>query len=242
MEEIVKKISNTLSLIVMFCLSAVIYFNYKGFVYENGTVVLKKQIADAAEYNGIAVVLPKDIAINASQKYAVGSASAPLTMFEYSSLTCPHCADFHLDIMPFIVREYVDKGLLRVIFVNFPLDKNSMKAALLSECMTYDNYAGFLDELFYNQRSWWMDDKDERLLRYATQFGLSYDEAQACIKDKKKASDIVTTRHEALKQLNMQGTPAFLISGADGNEIIYGAVSYSSFKEYLDNRLMRLHN
>ncbi|MBQ7633238.1 MAG: DsbA family protein [Alphaproteobacteria bacterium] len=242
MEEIVKKISSTLSLIVMFFLSAVIYFNYKGFVYENGTVVLKKQIADAAEYNGIAVVLPKDIAINVSQKYAVGSASAPLTMFEYSSLTCPHCADFHLDIMPFIVREYVDKGLLRVIFVNFPLDKNSMKAALLSECMTYDNYAGFLNELFYNQRSWWMDDKDERLLRYAAQFDLSYDEAQACIKDKKKAADIVTTRHEALKQLNMQGTPAFLISGADGNEIIYGAVNYSSFKEYLDSRLIRLHN
>lgn len=226
----------------MFCFSAVIYFNYKGFVYDNGRIYLREQVANATEYNGIAAVLPKNLAINASQKYAIGKASAPLTLFEYSSLTCPHCADFHLDTMPMIEREYVENGLLRVVFVNFPLDPNAMKAALLSECMTYDNYAAFINKLFYEQRSWWMDSNDDRLFRYASEFGLSYDEATACLKDKKKATDIVTTRYEALKQLNIQGTPAFLINGPDGNEIIYGVVSFSSFKEYLDSRLARLQH
>ncbi len=240
MDEIIKKISNTLSLIVMFCFSAVIYFNYKGFVYEDGKIYLREQTAVAAEYNGIATVLPADIAINASQKYAVGSAKAPLTLFEYSSLTCPHCADFHLDTMPLIEHEYVATGLLRVVFVNYPLDKNAMKAALLSECMTYENYAPFINKLFYDQRSWWMDKRSERLLSYATEFGLDYDEAVACLKDKKKATDIATTRYEAFKQLDIKGTPAFLVVGPDGKEIVHGVVTYSSFKEYLDSRLARL--
>lgn len=240
MDEIIKKISNALSLVVMFCLSAVIYFNYKGFVYEDGKIYLQKQTADAAEYNGIAAVLPKNLAINASQKYAIGAAKAPLTLFEYSSLTCPHCADFHLDTMPLLEREYVEKGLLRVVFVNFPLDKNSMKAAMLSECMTRQNYYGFIDTLFSKQRSWWMDLDEEKLFEYAAQYGLSYDESVACINNKATAQEIITSRHEALTQLKMHGTPAFLVSGADGNEIIYGLVNYSSFKEYLDGRLARL--
>ena len=98
--------------------------------------------------NGIATVLPSNIVLGASQKYALGSASAPLTLYEYSSLGCPHCSDFHNDILPKLKEEYIDKGQLRVIFVNFPLDKKSMKAALLSNCLTYENYFGFLNRLF----------------------------------------------------------------------------------------------
>ena len=142
MDNFIKKISNILSLAVIFCFTAMFYFNYKGFVYENGKIELRKQTANAAdvEYNGIAVVLPSNIVINASQKYAIGTANAPLTMYEYSSLGCPHCADFHLDVVPDLIKEYVNTGLLRIIFVNFPLDKTSMKAAMLSRCMVYENY------------------------------------------------------------------------------------------------------
>ena len=242
MDRIIKKISNVLSLIVVFCFSAVIYFNYKGFVYDNGKIYLQKQVANASNLSERMAVLPENMAVNVSQKYAVGKANAPLTMYEYSSLTCPHCADFHLDTMPLIEREYVDKGLLRVIFVNCPLDKNAMKAAMLSECMTYENYFGFINKLFYDQRSWWLDESNDRLFRYAAEYGIGYDEAMTCISDKNKAQDIIATRQEAMSRLKMTGTPAFLISGADGNEIIYGVVSFSTLKEYLDNRLAGLHH
>ena len=241
MDEITRKISNVLSFIVMFCFSAFIYFNYKGFVYQDGKIFLQKQEATASEYNGIAAVLPENMAINASQKYAIGSASAPLTMLEYSSLTCPHCADFHLDTIPLLEREYVEKGLLRIVFVNFPLDKNAMKAAMLSECMTYQNHETFINQLFYNQRTWWLDNDNERLFRYAAEYGLSYDEAEACLNNKNIAQEIVSARQEAVSRLKVQGTPAFFISGADGNEIIYGVVSFSAIKEYIDGRLARLH-
>ncbi len=240
MDSFIKKISNILSLIVVFCFSAAVYFNYKGFVYENGKIELRKQEAVAAEMNGIATVLPRNIVINTSQKYSYGSPNAPLTLFEYSSLGCPHCADFHLDVVPKLMEEYVDKGLLRIVFVNFPLDKNSMKAAMLSKCMVYDNYLPFIDAMFSAQRSWWMDTDEEHLFRYAAEHGLSYDEATACIKDKRLAQEIVADRQEAIDRLKVQGTPAFYVVGADGNEIIYGSTNYRHFKNYLDSRLERL--
>ena len=242
MDNLIRKISNVLSLVVIFCFTAMFYFNYKGFVYENGKIELRKQIAEATEveYNGIAVILPRDVVINASQKYSLGAADAPLTMYEYSSLGCPHCADFHLDIIPDLIKEYVQTGKLRIVFVNFPLDKNSMKAAMLSKCMVYENYLPFIDAMFSAQRSWWMDTDEEQLFRHAAEYGLSYDEAQACIKNNKLAQEIIADREEAIKRLKMQGTPASYITGADGNEIIYGSVTYRQITEYLDSRLERL--
>lgn len=237
MDNIIKKISHFLTFTILFFASAYFYFNYKGFVYENGKIVLKQQIADASEHKGIAVVLPKNLNVNASMKYAKGSVSAPLTLYEYSSLGCPHCADFHLSVLPKLEEEFVDNGLLRIVFVNFPLDKKSMKAAMISECMTYDNYFGFMTSLFDRQRSWWLDSDDEQLYRFAAEYGLSYDETEACANNDKVAQEIVADRQEALTSLHVQGTPAFLISGADGNEIIYGAPSYKSIREYLHNRL-----
>lgn len=242
MDNFIKKISNILSLAVIFCFTAMFYFNYKGFVYENGKIELRKQTANAAdvEYNGIAVVLPSNIVINASQKYAIGTANAPLTMYEYSSLGCPHCADFHLDVVPDLIKEYVNTGLLRIIFVNFPLDKTSMKAAMLSRCMVYENYLPYIDAMFAAQRSWWSDTNEEQLFRHAAEHGLSYDEAQSCVNNDKLAQEIIADRLEAIKRLNVKGTPAFYITGADGNEIIYGAVTYRQMAGYLNSRLQRL--
>ena len=242
MDNFIKKISNILSLAVIFCFTAMFYFNYKGFVYENGKIELRKQTANAAdvEYNGIAVVLPSNIVINASQKYAIGTANAPLTMYEYSSLGCPHCADFHLDVVPDLIKEYVNTGLLRIIFVNFPLDKTSMKAAMLSRCMVYENYLPYIDAMFAAQRSWWSDTNEEQLFRHAAEHGLSYDEAQSCVNNDKLAQEIIADRLEAIKRLNVKGTPAFYITGADGNEIIYGAVTYRQIAGYLNSRLERL--
>ena len=140
-------------------------------------------------------------------------------------------------MLPKLEKEFVDSGLLRVVFVNFPLDKKSMKAAMISECMTFDNYFGFMEALFDRQRSWWLDSDDEQLYSFAAEYGLSYNESEACANNDKEAQEIIADRQEALTRLHVQGTPAFLISGADGNEIIYGAPSYGSIREYLQNRL-----
>lgn len=224
-------------MIVVFIVSAVFYFNYKGFAYIDGHLIFVKQDAVAATKNGIANVLPDNVVVNVSQKYALGSANAPLTLYEYSSLGCPHCADFHMDVLPKLKQEYVDNGLLRIIFVNFPLDKKSMKAAMISQCMTYENYFGFLNRLFSRQRFWFLDSDTEQLTRYAAEYGLSYNETQSCMHDDKVASEIVSNRQEAMTRLHIKGTPAFFIQGKGRSEIIYGKKDYDDFKQYIDSRL-----
>ncbi|MBQ9034500.1 MAG: DsbA family protein [Alphaproteobacteria bacterium] len=237
MEKIIKKISGVISFIVVFFMAAVFYFNFKGFTYVDGQLILIRQIAEAAPQNGIAAIGPANIRITASDRYAIGSPKAPWTLYEYSSLGCPHCADFHLDILPKLVERYVDTGYLRIIFVHFPLDKKSMKAALLAHCMNYDDYHAFVRHLFDYQRSWWLDEDDDRLLRYAAEFGLGYDEAQRCMHDDKVAQEIITDRQQALTKLHINGTPALVVSGADSNEIIHGEPKYDRLIEYLDQRL-----
>jgi protein-disulfide isomerase len=241
LDNIIRKISNFLSFILIFAFSGFFYFGYKGFTVDgNGNVVLKQTVAEAATYNGIATVLDDDISINATQKYAIGPVNAPLTLYEYSSLGCPHCADFHLDYLPKLEADYVAKGLLRVVMIHFPLDKQSMKGAMLAMCMDYENNKGFVNLLFNKQRSWWLASDDETLIRYAAEYGLSYDEAIDCMHNDVTAQGIIADRQQAISQLKIQGTPAFLFSGKDGNEIVYGLRKYDEIKEYLDNRLALL--
>ena len=237
MEKIIKKISNIISFVVVFFLSAVFYFNFKGFSYVDGQLVLTKQIAQAAPQNGIAAIGPSNIRITASDRYAIGSSTAPWTLYEYSSMGCPHCADFHLEVLPKLIQDYVDSGYMRVIFVHFPLDKKSMKAALLAHCMGYEDYHAFVAKLFDYQRSWWLDEDDDRLLQYAAEFGLGYDEAQMCLHNDNTAQDIVTNRQQALTQFHVNGTPALVLSGPDGNEVIQGVIGYGKLKQYFDRRL-----
>lgn len=241
MEKIINSLSHFFTFAAVFVMAALFYFNYKGFtVDEEGNIVLKKAVAEAAEKNGIATVLPANIAVSPSLKFAEGKESAPLTMYEYSSLGCPHCADFHLNLLPELKAEYVSKGLLRIVFVNFPLDKQSMNAALVAQCMTYDNYHEFLARLFDKQRFWYLDRDSQILHRYAAEYGLSYDEVEKCLHDNNVAQDIIADRQDGVSKLKMEGSPAFLFRGSDGNEIVYGVPAYDSLKTYIDSRLNRI--
>lgn len=241
MDNIIKNLSKLTTFVVAFFVAAYFYFTYKGFMIdETGQIVLRPQTASAAEKRGIATVLPDNLNINASEKYAEGSLGAPLTLYEFSSLGCPHCADFHLDVVPELEKEYVEKGLLRIVFVNFPLDKKSMEAAMILQCASVDNYHGLLSRLFDKQRFWYLSSNTDQLHSYAAEFGISYSEAETCLHNDATAQMIISDRQQGLKQLGMTGTPALLFSGRDGNEIIYSAASFNSLKKYLDERLWRL--
>ena len=158
----------------------------------------------------------------------------------YPSLGCPHCADFHLSVVPRLEEEYVNKGLLRIVFVNFPLDKKAMQAALLLQCASVDNYHGLLSRLFDKQRFWYLSSDTTPLHSYAAEYGISYDEAESCLHNDAMAQTIISDRQQGLKQLGMTGTPALLFSGRDGNEIIYSAASFGTIKEYLNSRYERM--
>ncbi len=238
-ENVIKKISSIVSGIVVFMIVGGFYLNSKGFeVDDKGNIVLVRD-AIASEK----VALTRDIPLNQAfpQDHVMGDERAPLTLYEYSSFGCFHCADFHLDVLPKVKEEYVDKGLLRIVFVPLPLDKASMDAALLAECVEKDKYFPFIDVLFKKQRDWGLDFNPQKvLIQYATLSGISSDKAMSCLKDDKMAARILQDRKSGLDNLGIEGTPSFVLSSKFANELVSGYQSFDKIKSMLDERLARI--
>lgn len=243
MEKFIRSLSTIITTIIIYTVGAYAYLSFKGFAWQNGTFVLvpaaqASTIDMPAERNGIAFKLPENLALNVSQKKAAGNAGAPLVMFEFSSLGCTHCADFHLNILPKLEKDYIESGKLKLVFVNFPLDKKSMQAAMLSECVPAQYRQNYLNTVFEKQREWMLSFKSDKMLAtIAAANGLSLTAAETCLTDDKLAEDIIANRQEGIEKLKMQGTPAFLITDGTNNEIIYGVPDFDELKSYLDARL-----
>ena len=237
-EQIVKNISSIFSGVLIFLMAATFYMSAKGFeINENGDIVLVKQ-AMAVEQDD----QPKEIPLNYvfPQDHFVGSVDAPVVLYEYSSFGCFHCADFHLDVLPDIQREYVEKGLVKLVFVPLPLDKNSMDAALLAECVEKDKYFAFVDVLFKKQNDWGMAFNPQKvLLQYAALSGLGNEEALACLKNDANATQILTNRQAGLTDLGIKGTPTFIVSSKHDNEVVAGLKTYDEFKSIIDAHLAK---
>lgn len=233
-EQIIKNVSAIVSGIVVFLIVGSFYLGVKGFEW-NGTDFVLVRPAEAAE-----TVQPKEIPENYAfpQDHVMGSGTAPVTLYEYSSFGCFHCADFHLDILPQIKKEYVDKGLVRIVFVPLPLDKNSMDAALLAECVDKDKYFSFADVLFKKQRDWGMAFQPQKvLMQYAALSGVSNEKAKACLQNDETAARILKDRQAGLSDLGISGTPSFVVSSKAGNELISGIRPLEDFGAIIDAQL-----
>ncbi len=235
LEKIIKDVSAFCAGVVVFLLIGGVYLDLKGFEYDGqGNFVLVRP-AQAAENEPI-----KEIPANYAfpQDHVLGSDKAPVTLYEYSSFGCFHCADFHLEVLPELVKEYVDKGQLRIVFVPLPIDKNSMDAALLAECVEEDKYFSFADVLFKKQRDWGLAFRPQKvLMQYAALSGLKNDKAAACLKDDKTAERILRDRQAGLSDLGITGTPSFVVSSKSGNELISGFRPLEDFRQIIDARL-----
>lgn len=238
MEKNLQKLSSIITLILIYVFGAYAYLSAKGFVYENGTITLV-QAANASEAPK-AFVEPVNANVNLapSNQPILGQTDAPLTLYEYSSLGCGHCADFHLNILPRLKKEFIDTGKLNVVFVNFPLEKKSMKGAMLFECIPADYRHNFLNSAFTNQRDWMLSFKSDQILSgYAKESGLNATAIEECLNNDQLAQDIISARQEAINQLKIEGTPAFVISGKGQKGIIYGVPDYDQLVSYLNERL-----
>ena len=235
-ERTVKLISRILATVIMFVLADSFYLSQKGFVWDNGEIILVKD-AQAAAVDSPAK--PLDTAnFRMEPLHFLGKADAPITIYEFSSLGCTHCADFHLGILPKLRDDYINEGKVKLIFADFPIDKRSMQAALLARCMPEDKYFDFLATVFKKQLSWGLSFKAEKLLSgYAELEGLSAEDINRCLNDKVAASDIVDIRRLAMEKLGIQATPSFLIRSRQGDEVISGIPDYKELKEKLDSIL-----
>lgn len=248
MEKWIHRISFIVTFCLLYAFSAYGYLSLKGFEYQNGSFELVKSARagflnfgkSEEDVKPSSAIIARDVALNFPQTIIAGSNDAPLTVFEFSSLGCTHCADFHLNGLKKLEEEFIETGKLKVVFIHFPLDRRSMQAAMLAECVDYDKKADFINLVFSKQREWVLSTEPEQsLINYAVINGLNAAAAGRCLKNDDLAKEIISNRQEAIDKLKIEGTPAFLISTKAQNEIIYGISDMDDFKnrlrEYLRN-------
>jgi protein-disulfide isomerase len=144
----------------------------------------------------------------------LGRADAKVTLIEYASLTCGHCAEFHTAVLPKLKTAFIDTGKVRLIFRDFPLDEMALRASALAHCIGPDRYFAFLDVLFTSQASWARsNDPAAALNRLAKLGGMSEQQIETCQADKALTDRILAVRLQAAQQYKIDSTPTFIING-----------------------------
>lgn len=162
---------------------------------------------------------------------ALGKADAPLTIIEYASLTCPHCATFQRDTVPELKKEYIDAGLVRMVYRDFPLDSLALAAAMLARCSGPERYFGFVEVLFRSQATWANSDNPrQELARIARLANMTEEAFDACLKDTALLKGIQARAEEGQKRYDINSTPTFIV----GDRKLSGAVPFKDLKEIID--------
>lgn len=166
----------------------------------------------------------------------LGDSAAPVTIVEYSSLGCPHCAAFNDQTLPQIKKDYIDTGKVRLVFKDYPLGTTALAAALIARCVDPSRYFGFIDVLFRSQATWAASAKPLDDLKQMSRFaGLSDADFNACLENKALLQSIQAGAAQAQKEAGVNSTPTFFVNGHK----IVGAQGFEAFKAVIDEELAK---
>jgi protein-disulfide isomerase len=145
---------------------------------------------------------------------ALGDPSAKLVVVEWFSMTCPHCASFHLETLPELKRRYIDTGKVRLVVRDFPTDAVALKAHVLAHCAGPERYFAFVDALLQSQARWASaKDPIAALRQMAKLGGLADAQIDVCLADRAMEDEVLRMRLEAQQKHDVRSTPSFLIGG-----------------------------
>lgn len=160
----------------------------------------------------------------------LGKADAPITIFEFFSLTCPHCAEFEETTYPKLKAEWVDTGKAKIVYRDYPLDQNALKAAMVARCAPPERYAAFVEVLFKQQTVWGVQrDPTDSLKKIAALGGIGADQFDKCINNQDLSKQIVAEEYEAQTKYGVDSTPTFFVNGKK----VVGALPYDDFVKEL---------
>lgn len=176
-----------------------------------------------------------------SSDFVLGDKNAPVTIVEYASLSCPHCAAFTRESFDRLKEEYIDSGKVKFIYRDFPLNQQALVAAMFAICQAEDNkdqlpekYYSTVKALLKTQDSWAFDEAyAEKLEAIARLDGMSQERFKSCIANEALQKRILQKRMDAAKSLQLKSTPSFFVNG----EISEGYVDYRTIKELIDKKL-----
>ena len=164
---------------------------------------------------------------------AMGAENAPVTIIEYASMTCPHCAHFTIETFPKLKERYIDTGKVRYIFREFPLDALAAGGSLLARCADKDKYFSLIDLLFHKQADWAVNNPIEPLFNVVKRAGYSREAFNACLdtrnneQSRKLLAGIESMRNRAADKFKVQSTPTFFING----KRVAGAISIEEIEK-----------
>jgi protein-disulfide isomerase len=159
----------------------------------------------------------------------MGDEKAPVTIIEYASMTCPHCANFAINTFPQLKEKYIDTGKVRYILREFPFDPVAAGAFMLARCAGKDKYYPVVDLLFRTQRTWAVEKPLGPLLATVKQAGFTEDSFKQCLSNQKVLDGIEWVRNRASEKFKVDSTPTFFING----QIQKGAVSFEEMEKLI---------
>lgn len=169
----------------------------------------------------------------ALQDISIGSNDAPLTIYDFSSLSCPHCGHFHNDVLPQIKKNYIDTGKVRWVFKGFPLNDPALKAEMIARCVPKDQYLKMIDLMYANQERWAFSASPIPNLSMLVKLaGVTDDMFLGCVNSKELQDGLLKKIQADSDKYKLNSTPTFIIN--DGEKKIEGAGSYEGFAFDLD--------
>jgi len=189
-------------------------------------------IGEAMAQRATAALVAKPVSL---PDMALGPAKAPVTITEYASMTCPHCAAFEENVFPMLRSKYIDTGKVRFVFREFPIDIKAAAASMLARCMANDDagkFFGAIDTLFKQQDRLMADTKDTLKL-IGKQAGLSEQAVETCATDQTLLDKLSADQKFAYEVLKVDATPTFFING----ERLKGAMSFEELDEKIKSLL-----
>jgi protein-disulfide isomerase len=187
--------------------------------------------AAATAQSATAALVAKPVSL---PEMALGSPSAPITIVEFSSLTCPHCAAFAENVFPMLRTKYIDTGKVRFVSREFPLEIKAAGASMLARCAAAGDATRYFEAvtMLFKQQDDLIDHTTETLKAVGGQFGMTGDAVEACVKDQNLLDKLTADQKFAYEKLKVDATPTFFINGTR----VKGAMSF----EELDARLTKL--
>jgi protein-disulfide isomerase len=165
----------------------------------------------------------------------LGKDDAPVTIVEYASMTCPHCAHFHETVYPELKKRYIDEGKVRFIFREFPLDPLAAGASMLARCADKDKFYPLIETLFQQQRQWAVEKPIPKLLALAKQAGMSEQTFNACLSDQKMLDAMQAEQKRATDKFGVNSTPTVFVNGKK----VVGGTSIEDLAKIIDPLLTK---
>ncbi len=161
----------------------------------------------------------------------LGDPGARVTIIEFASLSCPHCAEFHKTRFDWLKKTYIDTGEVRFIFRDFPLNRAALLGSMVAHCAEPSKYFAYLSLLFKNQEKWaFSQPVEEHLVKLARVSGMGQEKLLNCLQDEALAERIIQSRLESQNTYNIESTPSFLV----GDELIIGVPSEDRLRELIE--------